>query len=324
MALFSIGRFFQSLFPIVAFLAFIVFIIFFIKYLVAKPKIKKHLIIALVSIGVSVVTVIITIILTISLFVFGSIARYGLFAEWHNYPSYRYNYYAYDNDVLFNGETIVKEISDVFRIWYGICAFHEREIVDSNGGMFLLRGPPFFFQIHFPEINHNVNYIHFKEITLETDSGQKHDLFTTLYDITGRFARYMNEFTVNEEDNALDMFLQTKTININRYITLGHENAIRNERLRDEDIDAIIAEGDMSVILNFWDIPIDYQNNESVNIRFAFDVVMTNGKIINFVFDDTYGRKYYYSENSSYPISPEKFGQDDWNRRLSDGTYRPH
>ena len=277
--------------------------------------------VALVSIGVFAVTSIITSILTIALFAFGSIARYGLFADWYNYPSYSYNYYVYD-DVLSDRDTIGKEFSDAFRISYSIRAFHQREIVDSNGEMFLLNGPPFNFQISFSKINHNVNYIHFKEITLETDSGQKHDLFTTLDDITGHFSRY-NEFAVNEENNALDMFLQTKTININRYIRLGHEDAIRNERLKDEDIDALIAEGDMYVLLNFWDIPIDYLHNGSVNIRIAFDVVMTNGEIMNFVFDEPYGRKYYFYEKETHPIPPEEFGQSDWNRKLSDGTYNP-
>jgi hypothetical protein len=69
----------------------------------------------------------------------------------------------------------------------------------------------------------------------------------------------------------------------------------------------------MSLILNFWDISIDYKNIESVNVKFIFDVVMDNGNVINYDFYDTYKRNYMFYEREACINSPEKFGLSDWN-----------
>jgi hypothetical protein len=48
---------------------------------------------------------------------------------------------------------------------------------------------------------------------------------------------------------------------------------------------------------------------------------MNNGEIKNFVFDDTYNRKYIFYEKEASATPPGSFGLSDWNKRVSNGTY---
>ncbi|MDR2942363.1 MAG: hypothetical protein LBV17_07215 [Treponema sp.] len=344
MVLISIGRFIDRfLVPVInlfSIAAFIIFIVYIIKYFISKTK--KKLIIGLVSLSLSILSMILTIILSFSMFFLGSLGRYGMFSEDYYYPSHIYNYYAYadyDNPVV--NENIEKEFPGLFEIRYGISAFYQRQVIEPvnsdetrkgvepnvrgsppDGEKILLRGPPFGFHISFWKISHDINYFSFKEITMKTDSGETHDLIKSLEGLSGEFGRYSNEYTVKIEDNALDIFIRTGKININRFITQGRINAVNNPRNKNENIDQMIDEGYIQIGSTFWDIPIDYKKNESVTIRFVFDIVMNNGEINNFIFDDTYNRKYIYYEKEFSPTPPKSFGQSDWNKSLSNGTFR--
>jgi hypothetical protein len=267
-------------------------------------KIKKNLIIGFVSLGLSVLSVIMVIVLFITTFLFGSLSRYGISSKWYYYPSHNYYYAPNYENLIFSKNIIEKDYPGVFLIWYGITKFHQRQVLEPDGEMILLRGPPFYFQIHIMRFNRDINHFHFKEISMETDSGEKYDLFHFLDTISGSFGNEEREHSGDEED--VDAFLQTKKLYTNNYIVEGVK----------------ISERRMSLILNFWDIPIDYKNNENVTIHFVFDVVMDNGEIINYVFDDIYERNYEFVESEASASSPDKFGKDDWNKSLSNGTFK--
>ncbi|MDR0290442.1 MAG: hypothetical protein LBI06_05850 [Treponema sp.] len=255
----------------------------------------------------------------------------------YSYPYHGYNYYVnadYSNPVI--NETIKKEFVD-FRIWYGIHSSpNMREIIEPNGDMFQLRGPPFYFQIFFPDVSRNVGYVYFKEFILKTDTGEEYNFFD-FEDINIRisFARY-DKYSIKGEDNAAEIFMDTGKINIGRLIALGKswlENDIEEikRKLLEEykylpetdsfkrwlsgpenmDIDKLLNEGYLHVIINFKDLPIDVKNNEEFSIRFVFDIVKNNGEVNNFIFDDVYKRTHRYLEGMASFTPPESFGKGE-------------
>jgi hypothetical protein len=283
-------------------------IVFFVKYFIKKEK--KNLVKGIIFISSFVVGIIAVVILWIFMFVLGSFARVGMFGlvERYYYPSHSYNYYVnadYDNPVL--DETIKKEFSTGFEIWYGINSFpNQREIIEPNGDMILLKGPPFSFQIVFFRVDRNIDHFYFKEFIFQKDTGEEYNLFDfeeIKMDIY--FNRYLG-FKI-EDENTMEIFRDTGKINTGRLITLGN---IEERKRLNKDTNELPNEGFISVIISFRDLPIDFKNDEKFVIRFDFDAVLDDGEINNFPIGDIYKRTYRYLEKLTSFTPPESFGKE--------------
>jgi hypothetical protein len=313
-------------------------IVFFVKYF--KKKEKKNLVKGIIFISSFALIIMGRYILYILMFVCGSFARVGMFGsgDVYYYPYHEYNYYVNaDYNNLGKDETIKREFPG-FEIWYGIDSSYRKEVIEPNGDMILLKGPPFDFQIFFPRVSRNIDYFYFKEFIFQvgndTDTVEEYNLLNfddIKMDI--EFSRY-NKYNVKGEDNALEIFRDTGKINISRLVTLGRNwleddiEEIKRRVFNDEyknypddfkaevvgpentDIDKLLNDGVLYVKIRLSDLPIDYKNNENIVIRFALDVVFNDSEVNNFVFDDVYKRKYRYEEESYSYTPPKSFGKD--------------
>jgi hypothetical protein len=253
------------------------------------------------------------------MFFYGGFARTVAFAKAMNesyfYPYYAYNFYVnadYENLVI--NEEIEKSVPGFFKAQYGInVSPNTKEIIEPDGKMFILRGPPFTFQMFFWDINHSISYFSFKKIYLIKDSGDVYDLSKSdnMYFRTN-FTRNHFEYDVQNDD--VENFIQTKVIDITGLIALGkkelekntadwtHSDTINKEQLLDEGL--------ILITIGFRDLPIEVKTDEKLIIGFDFDVIFNNGEIHNFVFEDIYKKKYQEIEKMHSFNSPEKFGKN--------------
>jgi hypothetical protein len=226
--------------------------------------------------------------------------------------NYFYPYQAYKFRVN-EDERIRKNVPGFFEVWYGIYDYpNTKEIIEPDGKMFILRGPPFTFQMYFIDINHNISYFHFRRIYLTKDNGDEHDLLKSenMYFNT----RFTHGYYYDIEEDDVEIFKQTKEISIAGLIAFGRAELEKNienwapDRTRNKE--QMLGDGLISIKIGVEDLPIEIKTDENLILGFDFDVTMNDGEIHNFVFEDIYKKEYEEIERMHSFNSPEKFGKD--------------